>query len=190
MASPISKTEYETLATFRYALRQFMRFSETAAREAGITPKQHQALLAIAGFPNRDQIMMSELAERLQVRHHTTVELIDRLAAQDLVVREPGMEDRRQVVDLLLIGEYPRFRGDAGGVHRVDHRRRTGVGRGDADSRPQVPSQRSLHGFGQVSRDRTQPLQHAVPQRAHRWQAPGTAGAGIPIVPYAALAAA
>lgn len=97
MASPISKTEYETLATFRYALRQFMRFSETAAREAGITPKQHQALLAIAGFPNRDQIMMSELAERLQVRHHTTVELIDRLAAQDLVVREPGMEDRRQV---------------------------------------------------------------------------------------------
>ena len=69
----------------------------TAAREAGITPKQHQALLAIAGFPNRDQIMMSELAERLQVRHHTTVELIDRLAAQDLVVREPGMEDRRQV---------------------------------------------------------------------------------------------
>ena len=97
MASPISKTEYETLATFRYALRQFMRFSETAAREAGITPKQHQALLAIAGFPNRDQITMSELAERLQVRHHTTVELIDRLAAQDLVVREPGMEDRRQV---------------------------------------------------------------------------------------------
>ena len=97
MASPISKNEYETLATFRYALRQFMRFSETAAREAGITPKQHQALLAIAGFPNRDQIMMSELAERLQVRHHTTVELIDRLAAQDLVVREPGMEDRRQV---------------------------------------------------------------------------------------------
>ena len=91
MARAISKAEYETLATFRYALRQFVRFSETAAREAGITPKQHQALLAIAGFPGRDQITMGELAERLQIRHHSTVELIDRLAAQSLVAREPGV---------------------------------------------------------------------------------------------------
>lgn len=97
MAQPISKAEYEKLASFRYALRQFLRFSETAAREAGITPRQHQALLAIAGHPGREQAMMSELAERLQLRHHTTVELIDRMAAQELVVREPGVEDRRYV---------------------------------------------------------------------------------------------
>lgn len=77
MAQPISRTEYEKLASFRYALRQFLRFSETAAREAGITPRQHQALLAIAGHPGREEVMMSELAERLQLRHHTTVELID-----------------------------------------------------------------------------------------------------------------
>ena len=97
MAQPISRTEYEKLASFRYALRQFLRFSETAAREAGITPRQHQALLAIAGHPGREEVMMSELAERLQLRHHTTVELIDRMAAQELVVREPGVEDRRYV---------------------------------------------------------------------------------------------
>ena len=97
MAQPISKKEYETLATFRYALRQFLRFSETAARQAGITPQQHQALLAIAGFPNQDQITVSELAERLQVRHHSAVGLIDRMAAQELVIRESGEADRREV---------------------------------------------------------------------------------------------
>ncbi len=92
-----SQREYEELAAFRYALRQFMRFSETAAREEGITPQQHQALLAIAGYPDRDQIMISELAERLQLRHHSTVELINRLEAHGLVSREPGTADRRQV---------------------------------------------------------------------------------------------
>lgn len=97
MAQPISKKEYETLATFRYALRQFLRFSETAARQAGITPQQHQALLAIAGFPNQEQITVSELAERLQVRHHSAVGLIDRMAVQELVIRESGEADRREV---------------------------------------------------------------------------------------------
>lgn len=97
MARPISKTEFEMLATFRYALRQFLRFSETAARRVNITPQQHQALLAIAGFPGRDQITVGELAERLQIRHHSAVGLVDRLAAQNLVEREPDTEDRRQV---------------------------------------------------------------------------------------------
>lgn len=97
MAGPISKKEYEMLATFRYALRQFLRFSETAARRAGITPQQHQALLAIAGFPEQEQITVSELAERLQIRHHSAVGLVDRLEAQSLVVREPGEVDRREV---------------------------------------------------------------------------------------------
>ncbi|MFZ1399281.1 MAG: MarR family transcriptional regulator [Candidatus Promineifilaceae bacterium] len=97
MAQPISKKEYEMLASFRYALRQFQRFSETAVRQAGITPKQHQALLAIAGFPNQDQITVSELAERLQVRHHSVVGLVNRLVIQELVKREPGEVDRREV---------------------------------------------------------------------------------------------
>lgn len=97
MAGSISKKEYEMLATFRYALRQFLRFSETAARQAGITPKQHQALLAIAGFTEKDQVTVSELAERLQIRHHSAVGLVDRLETQKLVAREGGEADRREV---------------------------------------------------------------------------------------------
>ena len=93
----LSKAEYELLATFRYALRQFLRFSEEAARAAGIEPQQHQALLAIKGFPERDQITISELADRLQIRHHSAVGLVDRLVAHELLAREPAVGDRRQV---------------------------------------------------------------------------------------------
>ena len=97
MARPINKAEYEMLANFRYSLRQFLHFSEMAARVGGITPQQHQALLTIAGFPGREQVTVSELAERLQIRHHSAVGLVDRLAAQALVVRESGELDRREV---------------------------------------------------------------------------------------------
>lgn len=92
-----SKAQYEMLAAFRFALRQFLRFSEDAAHEAGITPQQHQALLAIKGFPGRDRVSVGELAERLQVAHHSAVGLIDRLVIEKLVVREPSEEDRRRV---------------------------------------------------------------------------------------------
>jgi len=102
----IDKSQYETLAAFRYALRRFLRFSEGAAEAAGITAQQHQALLAIKGFPARDKITVGELAERLQLRHHSAVGLIDRLVAEKLVVREPSAGDRRQVlVQLTSRGE-------------------------------------------------------------------------------------
>ena len=94
---PLVKAQYETLAEFRYALRQFIRFSEEAAKAAGITAQHHQALLAIKGFPGRDSVTVSELAERLQLRHHSAVGLIDRLVAEKLVARAPSAEDRRQV---------------------------------------------------------------------------------------------
>jgi DNA-binding MarR family transcriptional regulator len=93
----ITKPEYETLAAFRFALRQFLRFSEEAALEVGLKPQQHQALLAIKGFPGRDRITVGELAERLQLRHHSAVGLLDRLATKKLVTRDPSPEDRRQV---------------------------------------------------------------------------------------------
>lgn len=93
----IKKSEYEVLATFRYALRQFLRFSEEAARAAGLTPQQHQALLSIKGFPDRDQITIKELAERMQIRHHSAVGLANRLTARGLLKREPSTTDRRQV---------------------------------------------------------------------------------------------
>jgi DNA-binding MarR family transcriptional regulator len=97
MSTRLTKAEYELLASFRYALRQFLRFSEEAARAAGIEPQQHQALLAIKGFPERDQITISELADRLQIRHHSAVGLVDRLVAHGLLAREPATGDRRQV---------------------------------------------------------------------------------------------
>lgn len=97
MEESVSKKEYEVLAAFRYALRQFLRFSEEAAHSVGLTPQQHQALLAIKGFVGRDYVTIRELAERLQIRHHSTVELVDRLEALALVAREAATEDRRQV---------------------------------------------------------------------------------------------
>ncbi len=93
----VSKNEYEVLAEFRYTLRRFLRFSEAAADELGLTPQQHQALLAIKGFPGRDSITIGELAERLQVRHHSAVGLADRLEAENLIQRSPATDDRRKV---------------------------------------------------------------------------------------------
>jgi DNA-binding MarR family transcriptional regulator len=97
----VSKSTYERLAAFRYALRQFLHFSEEAANAAGITPQQHQALLAIKGFPDRDQVTVGELAERLQLRHHSTVGLIDRLVGERLAVRTISGQDRRRVFVVL-----------------------------------------------------------------------------------------
>ncbi len=102
----LKKADYEALASFRYTLRRFLRFSEMAAEEAGVTPQQYQALVAIKGFPGRDQVTVGEMAERLLIAHHSAVGLVDRLVAQGLVSREVSSEDRRQVfVSLTLQGE-------------------------------------------------------------------------------------
>jgi DNA-binding MarR family transcriptional regulator len=95
--SSFSKEDYETLAEFRYALRCFLRFSENAAETAGLTLQQHQALLFIIGYPGREQVTIGELAERLQIHHHSAVGLVDRLEEQELVERSHKGEDRRQV---------------------------------------------------------------------------------------------
>jgi DNA-binding MarR family transcriptional regulator len=95
--APMSEAEYGALAAFRYSLRQFLRFSEEAARRAGVTPQQYLALIAVRGFPGRDRVTVSELAERLQIRHHSAVGLIDRMVSQGLMVRQPDDGDRRQV---------------------------------------------------------------------------------------------
>lgn len=93
----LTKAEYELLATFRYVLRQFLHFSEEAARAIELQPQQHQALLMIKGFPDRDWVTITELADRLQLRHHSTVELVKRLVVQGLLVRTHATNDRRQV---------------------------------------------------------------------------------------------
>lgn len=95
--SRITRAHYETLAELRYALRQFLRFSENAAQAAGLTPQQHQALLAMKGFPGPNRITIGELAERLQILHHSAVGLVDRLVAERYVRRMTNRQDRRQV---------------------------------------------------------------------------------------------
>ena len=94
----ITQAEYQTLAAFRYSVRKFLHFSEETARSVGLTPQQHQALLAVKGFPESSgRITISRLAERMQIRHHSAVGLVDRLAAQGLMRREPSESDRRSV---------------------------------------------------------------------------------------------
>src|SRR4051812_39011117 len=72
--------DYEALAGFRYQLRLFLAFSETAARKAGLSPQQHQALLAIKGLAGSSPASVGDLARFLLIRHHTAVELINRMA--------------------------------------------------------------------------------------------------------------
>ena len=97
MSRLLDKEQYELLASFRYALRQFLRFSEEAARAVGLEPQQHQALLAVKGFPTQDPVTIGQLADQLQIRHHSAVGLIDRLVAKGLFSRTSDRADRRQV---------------------------------------------------------------------------------------------
>jgi DNA-binding MarR family transcriptional regulator len=97
MTTSVSQSEYETLAAFRHALRQFLFFSEEAAKSVGLTPRQHQALLAIKGFPDQSGMTIGTLADRLKLKHHSVVGLIDRLSAQKLVKRSNSKDDGRQV---------------------------------------------------------------------------------------------
>src|SRR5215471_11599200 len=118
----LTKREYEILAAFRYHLRQFLRFSEEAAQTAGLTPRQHQALLAIKGFPKRQSVTIGELAEQLQIAHHSAVGLVDRLSSQKLIERAAGVEDRRQVyVKLSRAGT--KILEKLSAAHRVEIRR-------------------------------------------------------------------
>ncbi|MHB1402683.1 MAG: MarR family winged helix-turn-helix transcriptional regulator [Thiobacillus sp.] len=94
---PLSKKDFETLSSFRYQLRRFLRFSEEAARLHGITHLQYQLLLHVRGFADREWATVSELAERLQAHHHGAVSLISRCEKLELVQRRVGRNDRREV---------------------------------------------------------------------------------------------
>lgn len=91
----ITDTDYRSLAEVRYQIRRFLHFSEQAARATGLEPHQHQLLLAVR---SQGQPSIRFLAERLQIQHHSAVELVDRLAERGLVVRSRAPSDRRQVL--------------------------------------------------------------------------------------------
>lgn len=97
----ISKENYQALAEFRYQIRRFIHYSEQVARSAGLEPQQHQVLLAIKGLPDGKRATIGELAERLQLQHHSTVELVNRLSERGLVERCRDEEDQRRVLVFL-----------------------------------------------------------------------------------------
>jgi DNA-binding MarR family transcriptional regulator len=104
--SSLSEHDYAALASFRYALRRFLQFSAEAAKAVGLSPQQHQALLAIRGAEAPEQVTVGFLAERLQLKHHSAVGLVDRLAKRGLVRRRPDPADRRLVhLGLTALGE-------------------------------------------------------------------------------------
>jgi DNA-binding MarR family transcriptional regulator len=99
-------TDYQRLAEFRYLLARFLAFSAEAAHAAGLAPRQHQALLAIKGYPGGAQVTVGDLAERLGIRHHSAVGLVDRLVESGYLVRRADDLDRRRaILSLTLSGE-------------------------------------------------------------------------------------
>ena len=105
-SNDLKHSDYAALADFRYQIRRFLHFSEQAARNAGVEPQHHQLMLAIRGAEVGNGSRITDLAERLQLRHHSAVELVGRLEEKDLVQRSRSDADRREVyVSLTPRGE-------------------------------------------------------------------------------------
>ncbi len=113
--------DYRSLAELRYALRRFQAFSEEAAAAAGLTPQQHQALLAIKGFADERGLSVGTLAERLMIRHNTATELVNRLERAGLVQRQADAADARRV-SLHLMPEGERRLRALSAVHLAELR--------------------------------------------------------------------
>lgn len=94
----VGSRDYRALAEFRYHIRKFLNVSDQAARAAGLEPHQYQALLAIRGLPEGEPVTIRAIAEQMQLRHHSAVELIDRMAAHGFVRRIRSTADRREVL--------------------------------------------------------------------------------------------
>jgi DNA-binding MarR family transcriptional regulator len=106
VSAPDEGVDFRALAEFRRELRNFLAFSEKAAAAAGLTGQQHQALLAIRGLSERGEMSVGELADILGLRHHSAVELVDRLARLRLAARGADAADgRRVLVRLTPLGE-------------------------------------------------------------------------------------
>ncbi|MDE2563968.1 MAG: MarR family transcriptional regulator [Sphingomonadales bacterium] len=118
---PLADSDYAALASFRYAIRRFLAFSEARAASVGLTPQQHQALLAIRGAgPERTTV--GHVAERLILKPHSATGLVDRLEALRLVTREVADDDRRQTVLHLTADAHAKL-AELSSVHREEIRR-------------------------------------------------------------------
>lgn len=90
-------SDTRNLARFHHALRKLLHGEDAEARKSGLTPQQHHLLLGIAGYTGRGWATVSELAEFLQLRHHSVVGLIDRCQENGLVRRTVNPENKREV---------------------------------------------------------------------------------------------
>lgn len=109
--------DYARLAAFRGALREFLRFSEEAAARAGLTAQHYQAMLILRAWPEGKSATINDLARQLLIKHNSAVGLVDRLAAEHLIVREPSKADRRKV-ELRLSARGRQVLARLAGMHR------------------------------------------------------------------------
>ena len=114
--------EYKRLASFRYALRSFLHFSELAAATVGLTGQQYQALLFVRSRADRTPVSINDLANELLIRHNSAVGLVDRLTHEGLVERSPSSVDRRKV-ELHLSSRGRQALGKLATMHRDELRR-------------------------------------------------------------------
>jgi DNA-binding MarR family transcriptional regulator len=102
MTMRIATSDYRALAALRYRIRLFLSEGDAAARREGLEPQQYLLLLAVRGLPEGAKATIQVLAERLVLKHNSTVELIDRLETHGYVCRSQSSEDRRCVLVKLL----------------------------------------------------------------------------------------
>jgi DNA-binding MarR family transcriptional regulator len=115
----LTTRDYAELAAFRHALREFLRFSETAAAQAGLTSRHYQAMLALRACADGEVMSINNLAQELMIKHNSAVELVDRLARERLVTRKPSRSDRRKV-ELRLTARGRRVLATLAGMHRAE----------------------------------------------------------------------
>jgi DNA-binding MarR family transcriptional regulator len=118
----LATRDYALLAAFRFALRSFLRFSESAAEGSGLTAQNYQALLVVRGCPEERRVTINDLAQQLLIRHHSAVGLVDRLEKQGLVARESSPLDKRKV-HLRLTAKGDRLLERLAEVHQEELRR-------------------------------------------------------------------
>jgi DNA-binding MarR family transcriptional regulator len=135
----LTTSDYAQLAGFRHALLGFLRFSEHAAAQAGLTAQHYQAMLVLRGWPEDRRVSINDLAQQLFIKHNSAVGLVDRLAQEGLVEREPSSSDRRKV-ELLLTGRGRQVLAKLAAMHRRELQRiRPGLERFFAEL-PREPS--------------------------------------------------
>jgi len=120
----LESSDYQLLAQFRYLLARFLAFSEDAARKSGLAPRHHQALLAIKGYPDGADVTVGDLAERLCIRHHSAVGLVDRLERRGYLKRAADADDKRRMI-LTLTSKGENALAALSAAHRDELRRLT-----------------------------------------------------------------